>query len=77
EGEALEPVDLALDAPRPGRPGESALTLAEVERRHIENVLEDEEGHVERAAKRLGIPRSSLYQKLKEMGLRTRRRDPA
>ncbi|HEY0093329.1 MAG TPA: helix-turn-helix domain-containing protein, partial [Archangium sp.] len=28
-----------------------------------------ESGHVERAARRLGIPRSSLYQKLKSLGL--------
>ncbi|MFE8603014.1 sigma-54-dependent transcriptional regulator [Archangium violaceum] len=45
------------------------LTLQEVERRHIERVLAAERGHVERAARRLGIPRSSLYQKLKSLGL--------
>ncbi|HEX8439316.1 sigma-54 dependent transcriptional regulator [Archangium sp.] len=45
------------------------LTLQEVERRHIARVLAAEGGHVERAARRLGIPRSSLYQKLKSLGL--------
>ncbi|PTL83124.1 sigma-54 dependent transcriptional regulator [Vitiosangium sp. GDMCC 1.1324] len=45
------------------------LTLQELERRHIERVLAAEGGHVERAARRLGIPRSSLYQKLKRLGL--------
>jgi DNA-binding NtrC family response regulator len=55
-----------------GSPAEGAeldLTLQEVERRHIERVLAAESGHVERAARRLGIPRSSLYQKLKRLGL--------
>jgi transcriptional regulator of acetoin/glycerol metabolism len=41
-----------------------------VERRHIELVLREENGHVERAARRLGIPRSSLYQRIKQLGLR-------
>ncbi len=54
-----------------GRPGmqafyqDSRLTLLQLERQHIERVLQEEKGRVERAAKRLGIPRSSLYQKLK------------
>lgn len=43
----------------------SNLTLLELERRHIEHVLREEKGRVERAAKRLGVPRSSLYEKLK------------
>jgi len=43
----------------------SNLTLIELERQHIERVLQEERGRVERTAKRLGIPRSSLYEKLK------------
>jgi DNA-binding NtrC family response regulator len=43
----------------------SNLTLLEVEKQHIEHVLLEENGSVERAAKRLGVPRSSLYEKLK------------
>ena len=56
--------------PAPGTPpaGDS-LTLQEVERRHIEAVLRAESGHVGRAAARLGIPRSSLYQKVAKLGL--------
>lgn len=42
------------------------LTLSQLERQHIERVLQEEQGRVERAAVRLGIPRSSLYQKLKK-----------
>jgi DNA-binding NtrC family response regulator len=45
---------------------DSQLTLLELERRHIELVLAEERGQVERAAKRLDIPRSSLYQKIKK-----------
>src|SRR5215212_4521588 len=44
----------------------AAETLADVERAHIERILALEGGHVERAATRLGIPRSSLYQRLKK-----------
>jgi DNA-binding NtrC family response regulator len=44
---------------------DTRLTLEEVEQRHIANVLEEENGHVERAARRLGIPRSSLYAKIR------------
>jgi transcriptional regulator of acetoin/glycerol metabolism len=32
-------------------------------------VLKSAEGHVERAAARLGVPRSSLYAKLKRFGI--------
>jgi len=53
----------------PGPPGEAGLTLLELERRHIERVLRAENGHVQRAALRLGIPRSSLYQKIAKLGL--------
>jgi len=45
---------------------DSRLTLIELERQHIQRVLNEEGGRVERAAKRLGIPRSSLYQKIKK-----------
>jgi DNA-binding NtrC family response regulator len=45
---------------------DSGLTLLELEKQHIERVLQEERGRVEKAAKRLGIPRSSLYQKIKK-----------
>jgi DNA-binding NtrC family response regulator len=48
------------------------LTLEQLERRHIERVLVHEKGHVVSTAERLGIPRSTLYQKLRELGI-----DPA
>jgi DNA-binding NtrC family response regulator len=48
---------------------DSKLTLDELEKQHIERVLVEEQGRVERAASRLGIPRSSLYQKIKKYQL--------
>ncbi len=45
---------------------EGDVTLKTLERQHIEMVLREEKGKVELAARRLGIPRSSLYQKLKQ-----------
>jgi transcriptional regulator with PAS, ATPase and Fis domain len=41
-------------------------TLDEMERNYIQQVLSKERGRVQSAAKRLGIPRSSLYHKLKQ-----------
>ncbi|MFN2442434.1 MAG: sigma-54-dependent transcriptional regulator [Thermoanaerobaculia bacterium] len=52
---------------------DSSLTLEQVEKLHIERVLQEELGRVEAAARRLGIPRSSLYQKLKRYGLKSSR----
>jgi DNA-binding NtrC family response regulator len=56
---------------------DDGLTLRELERRAIERALAHENSRVVAAAKRLGIPRSTLYQKLKEFGIpvpRARRR---
>jgi len=54
-------------APAPVYDGD--LTLADLERQHITEVLRRENGKVDRAAVKLGIPRSSLYAKIKQMGL--------
>lgn len=53
------------------QPG-SLKTLEEVEREYIRNVLSLEGGRVQSAAKKLGIPRSSLYHKLKQYGIARR-----
>ncbi len=47
----------------------SDATRAEVEREHIRLALVAEHGRVEAAARRLGMPRSTLYWKLKRFGL--------
>lgn len=48
-------------------------TLQDVEREHIQRALEAESGRVEAAARRLGIPRSTLYQKVKTYGIQVTR----
>ena len=47
----------------------SGATRDEIEREHISLALEAENGRVEAAAKRLGMPRSTLYQRLKAYGI--------
>jgi DNA-binding NtrC family response regulator len=63
------PATEARDAVEAEPETNGTLTLAELERRHIEKTLSEENGHVERAAKRLGIPRSTLYERLKRYGI--------
>ena len=63
---ALRADDLRLNtAPRRPASSASSETLREIEWQHIQRVLAEEQGSVGRASKRLGIPRSSLYEKLK------------
>ncbi|MGE0546263.1 MAG: sigma-54-dependent transcriptional regulator [Kofleriaceae bacterium] len=50
-------------------------TLVEAERRHIERVLRFENGSVERAALRLGVSRSTLYQKLRRFRIEDEREE--
>ncbi len=72
EGGEIQPSDFrfapALALAEPAAPGGAAgvQTLAETERRQIEQALQEERGRVVNAARRLGIPRSTLYQKIKE-----------
>ncbi|HHQ2634821.1 TPA: sigma-54-dependent transcriptional regulator [Pseudomonas aeruginosa] len=56
--------------------GDTGLTLQQVERQHIERVLREVGGKVEQAALRLGIPRSTLYQKIKVHGIVAAQNDP-
>ncbi len=77
--DTLRAADLHFDAApavalaAPGAPRTPAfdgnLTLVEVERRHIETVLREVGGKVADAATRLGVPRSTLYQKIKTLGI--------
>ena len=68
EGKSIGLRDLNFDGhANVGMPTlDSRLTLLELEKQHIQRVLEEERGRVEKAATRLGIPRSSLYQKIKK-----------
>jgi DNA-binding NtrC family response regulator len=60
-------LDLA-SVPRSQNEASSEMTLKELERHYITQILSEEGGHVDRAAKRLDIPRSTLYQKIKTYG---------
>ncbi|MCA1585737.1 MAG: sigma-54-dependent Fis family transcriptional regulator, partial [Acidobacteria bacterium] len=64
--------DLRLTPRVPEAATSTRVTLRELEHRHIEQVLREEGGQVEAAARRLGIPRSSLYQKIKQHGIVSR-----
>jgi DNA-binding NtrC family response regulator len=67
---------LSLAGPQPPARPVHGGTLEEVERAYIESVLEQELGHVGRASRRLGVPRSTLYQKLRALGLASPRAAP-
>jgi DNA-binding NtrC family response regulator len=62
-------LDFAGLSCRPADPAPLAMTLKELERHHIQRVLGEEGGHVGRAAQRLDVPRSTLYQRIKALGL--------
>jgi DNA-binding NtrC family response regulator len=47
----------------------TSLSLSEMEKLYIQRVIQEENGRIERAAQRLGVPRSSLYKKIKAMGI--------
>jgi DNA-binding NtrC family response regulator len=75
DGDVVQPSHLVLQFAGAGAVPVTAgaddlqLTLEQMERKHIERVLAVEEGRVDRAAQRLDVPRSSLYQKLKRYGI--------
>jgi DNA-binding NtrC family response regulator len=74
ESEVLAPADLVDGSGVPAAEEDtSRLTLEEVERKHIEAVLRRERGVVARAAKILGLSRSSLYERMKKHGLPARK----
>lgn len=69
-GSRMEATDLAFGSQSAVGPDlTEGMTLEALERFHIERVLKAQGGKVEAAAKCLGIPRSTLYQKLKIFGL--------
>jgi DNA-binding NtrC family response regulator len=50
--------------------GKESTKLRELEERYIVKVLEEEKGNVQKAAEKLGIHPSTLYRKLKRMGIK-------
>ncbi len=76
EGEEIGPEDLELDVAaaraagaRPAGAETMDLDLGGVEKRHIERVLASEGSSMARAARRLGIHRSTLYEKVRKYGI--------
>ena len=68
-GGVIRARDLPLAGPQPvalGAP--EAVSLADLERRHIENVLSQTNWHQGRAASMLGISSKTLYRKIREYG---------
>ena len=53
-----------------GSSSELRGAMAKFERKHIADVLEQNDGNVSRAAQALGLSRGGLHKKLKELGLR-------
>ena len=73
KGDTLDAVGLGLDAvPQIPRRDDGRLpTMKEMERMHVERVLERTGGNVTEAAAILGMARRTLYDRLKSLGLAT------
>jgi len=73
-GEIVRPADLHLELHEKvsGNGEESSLTFREVQRLHIQKALTAERGNVGRAAARLEMTRSTLYNKMRTFGLNPR-----
>ena len=71
ESKILDRKDLLIESTHTanGFAPEEDVTLEELERNYLERIFRQEEGSVERTAKRLKVPRSSLYYKLKKHGI--------
>ena len=50
---------------------DSVMSLADMEKKHIMKLLDDNEGNISATSKLLGISRTTLYHKLTEYGLRS------
>ena len=73
KGPQIRAADLPLQPPTAGtadRGAVPAISLAELERRHIESVLHETSWHQGRAASALGISSKTLYRKIREYGFR-------
>jgi DNA-binding NtrC family response regulator len=71
EGDTLTSKDLHVECLSDGAlfSMDQILTLSELERRYIEKVLQIKRWRVEEAAKKLGLSRSALYEKIKKHGI--------
>jgi DNA-binding NtrC family response regulator len=71
----LTPTPEKMATPITARADVKPSTLGEMEQIHIRRALAAENGRVKDAALRLGIPRSTLYQKIKNYGIQLPFRD--
>ncbi|MDQ1471300.1 MAG: formate hydrogenlyase transcriptional activator [Bryobacterales bacterium] len=67
-----------LEAPLDGLPiaadsGETPVKLKDAERAHIARILQESDGVITAAAALLGIPRSTLFYKMRRLGIAARR----
>lgn len=72
EGDELQPADVFPEIALPAHTAQ-VPTLAEVreeaERRHIDSVLQQTGGRIQEAAERLGISRTTLWERMSRMGI--------
>lgn len=70
-GRSVTPAPVAFASPQTADKGTpaSAISLAELERRHVEAVVREQKGNIRAAANALGISRVTLYKKLREYGI--------
>ena len=74
EGDVIRRSDLRFEqASQMVEAEDSSLTLTEAESRYILRVLTEEDGAIERTAKRLGISRNTLYYKMRKHGIAVRK----
>jgi two-component system response regulator HydG len=66
----LQPSDFPFQLRVASTGVETGRTLDEVEKLHIQKVIEETAGNLSRAARVLDIDRTTLYNKLKRYGLR-------
>jgi DNA-binding NtrC family response regulator len=72
KGETIRPQDLHLEFKTEVTIDNGPqLTLRDIERLHVQKVLDAQQGNIARAATVLGLSRSSLYSKLKTFGIST------
>ncbi|HVL69309.1 MAG TPA: sigma-54 dependent transcriptional regulator [Vicinamibacterales bacterium] len=69
-GPVLQPADFGLGAGAAAPVPALAVSLEEVERRHVAAILEQTGGNVSQAARILDIDRVTLYNKIRKYGLR-------
>ncbi|MBI4538294.1 MAG: sigma-54-dependent Fis family transcriptional regulator [Gemmatimonadetes bacterium] len=69
KGPVILPEDLPLHVEREGRE-EGDLSLAALEKEHIQRVLDQLDGNITQSARALGIDRVTLYNKIQRYGIR-------